>query len=83
MESHKQPLKQVFSVPELAEILGISITTAWNLVRERKIAHHRIGKRVFVTQPQVDELLVKNQVDSFDAKACARNIIDESRRPKK
>lgn len=68
-------LPNCIDVPGLAAVLGVSLSTAWALIRERKIAHTRIGRRVLVSPVQLEEFLRRSEVPAFDAKASAQQLL--------
>lgn len=47
----------VYSVAEAAELLGVSRSTAYELVARGELATVRIGRRRMVTRPMLTELL--------------------------
>ena len=46
-----------FTVSESAEILGISRTTAYELVRSGTLSCVRLGRRIVITRRTLEELL--------------------------
>jgi len=50
-------LRQVYSVSEAAELLGIGRSTAYDLVGRGELAVVRLGSRQMVTRPTLTELL--------------------------
>jgi excisionase family DNA binding protein len=46
-----------FTVPESAEILGISRTTTYELVRSGALPCVRLGRRILITRRTLEELL--------------------------
>ena len=53
--------KRFFSVPELAEHLGISKTKMWRLIRDNEIKVMRIGHRVIITEEALNDYVKKNE----------------------
>lgn len=49
--------KLVFTVPEVAEIFGISLSHTYKLVREGAIPSITLGKRVLVTKEAIKAIL--------------------------
>jgi excisionase family DNA binding protein len=50
-------LKLTYSVPEVAEILGISRTTAYECVRRGEIPSLTFGRRILVTRTTLESLI--------------------------
>jgi len=46
-----------YTVPEAAELLGISRTTAYECVRRGEIPSLTLGRRIVITQAQLEQLL--------------------------
>ncbi len=63
------------SVKKLAEVLDVSPTTAWGLIKDRKIAHSKVGRRTIVTQPQLKDYLARTEVPAVNAKSVAQRLI--------
>ena len=58
LPSHTAPsLKLTYTVPEAAELLGISRTTAYECVRRGEIPSLTLGRRVLITRAQLEQLL--------------------------
>jgi excisionase family DNA binding protein len=49
-------------VDELAWVLGVSVDTAWNLVRSGVVPHVRVGRRVLVARSEVERFLADGGV---------------------
>ena len=49
--------RRVWTVTEVAVLLGISRAHAYNLVAQGEIPHLRLGRRIVVPKVAVDELL--------------------------
>ena len=49
--------RETVSVPEAAEILGISTATAWKRVWDASIPSVRLGGRVLISRVALDRLL--------------------------
>ena len=49
--------KLTYSIPEVCEVLQISRTTLWKLVRSRKLKPVRIGRRVLFSMKSLDDFL--------------------------
>jgi len=52
-----RPVRRVFSVPESAEILGISRSTAYELVGAGKLRSIRLGRRILVPMRAIEALI--------------------------
>jgi len=55
--THERPHRATYTVDEVARILGISRTTAYESVRRGEIPARRFGRRVVVPARVIDELL--------------------------
>ena len=64
MESFKPQIEQIkrstLTVQEVAEYLGISPDYVYILVRENKIIHFRLGRRILFKKAAIDEWIEKN-----------------------
>jgi excisionase family DNA binding protein len=58
----KEVKRIAFSISELAISLGCSERILWKLVHQGKISHVRIGRRVLITQNQINNYLQINSV---------------------
>ena len=57
----------MLSVREAAEHLGIAVSTVYDLVRQRKIAHHRVGTgrgRILFTEQDLSAYLGSCKVEA-------------------
>ncbi|HEY9787977.1 MAG TPA: helix-turn-helix domain-containing protein [Candidatus Obscuribacterales bacterium] len=70
----QSPVK-TYTVDEFAQTVGISRTKAWKEIHQRRIAYVRLGRRILITQQQLDEYLKRNEVPAFDAKSAANKIL--------
>ena len=55
--SNEHPQRSTYTVEEVARILGISRTTAYECVRRGEIRARRFGRRVVIPTIVVDQLL--------------------------
>ncbi len=55
--THERPTRRTYTIDEVARILGISRTTAYESVRRGEIPARRFGRRVVVPTRVIDELL--------------------------
>ena len=53
----KTDAKPVLTVPEAADMLGISRSLAYELVARREIPAYRLGRRILVPQRAVENIL--------------------------
>jgi excisionase family DNA binding protein len=53
------------SIRQLAEQLGISERSAWQLVHDRRLPHVQIGRLRRVRQIDIDAYITANVVDAF------------------
>ena len=65
----------LMTVPQLAKKLAVSTKTAWRLIHQRRIGFHKVGRRITVSQTQLNQYLQKTEVVPIDAEAVARQII--------
>ena len=56
-------MKDVMSVPEVAEYLGISKSKINRLIRQRQIPASKIGRRVVFLKAAIDDWMKDNQID--------------------
>lgn len=56
LEVHPVP-RLTYTVPEAAELLGISRTTAYECVRRGEIPSLTLGRRIVITRAQLEHLL--------------------------
>jgi excisionase family DNA binding protein len=70
----KTTITECLSVKDLAETLGVSLSTSWALINNRKISFTRIGRRIIITRQHVDEFLARNETPAFDGKSAARRM---------
>jgi excisionase family DNA binding protein len=52
-----QGLPAVFSVLEAAELLGVSTKTVRRLLANKELSHHRVGRLIRITEPDLIDLL--------------------------
>jgi excisionase family DNA binding protein len=62
------PNKLAYSVDEVAWVLGISVDSAWNLVRAGVLAQVRVGRRVLVSRVAVEQFLADGGVDELTSR---------------
>lgn len=60
-----QNYSDVLSIENLKEILHIGDTTAYKLIREGKIPHAKIGKKIIIPKCAVIEYINSNLKGSF------------------
>lgn len=60
--------RSTLTVYEVAEYLGVSIDTIYALVREKKIVHFRIGRRI---------LFKKEAIEKWIQQQMEASIVDE------
>ena len=53
------------SLEKTAERLGVSIHTVRAWIRERRIPFHRLGRRIFVSERDIQEILAKSRVEAI------------------
>lgn len=58
---------RLLAVPDVAKRLGISKYTVRSMIRNRKIAHHRIGRRVLVSEEALRRYLAVTAVGAVSA----------------
>ncbi len=52
--------KLTYSVPEISELLGVSTTKLYQLIRYNSIPHLKLGKRVVIPKKEFTEWLSKS-----------------------
>jgi excisionase family DNA binding protein len=64
---------RTYQVREVAELLGVAPSTVYDLARQRKIAHRRIGTgrgRIVFTEEDIEEFLNSCKVASLSLPAA-------------
>ena len=59
---------RTYQVQEVAELLGVAPSTVYDLARQRKIPHRRIGTgrgRIVFTEEDVEQFLNSCKVEAF------------------
>ncbi len=56
--------KRTYSIPEVAEVLGIGRTAAYEAARTGEIPTIRIGKRILVPVAALERLLAGNELQA-------------------
>ena len=51
----------VYSVYDLVELLGLSISSAYQAITNNEIPHIRVGSRILIPKKMLDEWLSKRQ----------------------
>jgi hypothetical protein len=64
-----------FSVPEFAAILGVGLTKAWELINTRQVASIKLGKKVYVPEPAINDYLARCYRPVFDARSEAAAML--------
>ena len=57
--------RKAYSVPEVAEMLGVSVDTVYELVRGNLIPHKRLGRRIIIPAGTFDTWL--NDADEWQS----------------
>jgi excisionase family DNA binding protein len=63
---------RTFQVQDVAKLLGVAASTVYDLARQRKIPHRRIGTgrgRIVFTEQDVEEFLVSCKVEALSLPA--------------
>ena len=60
--------KLVYNIPEVAELLGISKSLAYQMVKEKKLPVLELGKRKLIPKTSLELWLQKN-MDEFEKKS--------------
>ncbi len=63
------------SIPESAEFWGVSISSAWRIVKAGLVPSHRIGTRRFVYLSDAEKYVVENTLQKFDAQQIASKFL--------
>ncbi len=69
------PSGRLYTVPELAIAAKAGRTTIWGWIRRREIGCYRVGRKVLISQDQLDAKLRTHEVQPFDARRKAREIL--------
>ncbi len=59
-------MTNTLSVAEAAARLGVSRYTVRSWVRQRRLEHYRLGRRVVISQAEVERFLAVNRVPARD-----------------
>jgi len=63
----------VYSVYDLVELLGLSISSAYQAITNNEIPHIRVGSRILIPKKMLDEWLSKRESQATEAiKKCKR-----------
>lgn len=71
-----EPDVMAFSLSELSRSYGICERKLWQEVRQGRMAHTRIGRRILITKAQFDDYLRRNSIDPFDPMAKALEVLN-------
>jgi excisionase family DNA binding protein len=58
----RQSPKRTYTVPEIAELLGIGRTSAYNFVKEKHFKVVKIGNSIRISKKSFDEWLDKENI---------------------
>jgi len=58
--------RSTLTVQEVAEYLGVAVDTVYVLVREKRIVHFRIGRRILFKKQAVDEWIESQMQESIN-----------------
>lgn len=63
LENHSEPPHPdtLFTAPEIAEYLNLSISTIYGLVSRREIEHQKRGKRLYFLKSDIDNWLAQGR----------------------
>ncbi|PFR94851.1 helix-turn-helix domain-containing protein [Priestia megaterium] len=62
--------RQTITVKEVATLIGVSKDLIYELVREKKIPHIKIGKRILFAHVNINNWLNEIQNDSYKKEKC-------------
>lgn len=65
-----------YTVEQTALIVGVSERTIERLIKEKKLKHHKIGRRTIITESAIDELGRKTIV-KYDLMTDWTNLSDD------
>jgi excisionase family DNA binding protein len=68
-----------YTVPEVADQLGISLRKLRQELSEGRIGYARVGRRVLITAAQLNAYLASSSVACFDVPATALSIVESSK----
>ncbi|HLR02832.1 MAG TPA: helix-turn-helix domain-containing protein [Virgibacillus sp.] len=67
MDVKLEPIKRsTLTVQEVAEYLGISNEMVYLLVREKRIVHFRIGRRILFKREAIDQWIESQMVEGME-----------------
>jgi len=66
--ANRQPPKMQFTLDEAAQALNIKRSLLGTRVRAGEFPHHRDGHRIFFTQQDLDEIVIKSAVSPKNGK---------------
>jgi excisionase family DNA binding protein len=55
-------MDELMTVKEVSQILRIGTSTIYQMARERKISHVKIGDRLLFHKPDIENLVLKNTI---------------------
>jgi len=54
-------IKQAYSVPELAEAIGVSVTHIWNAIRRNEIKTFTLGRRRLISGSELKRIMEESE----------------------
>lgn len=54
-------IKQAYSVPELAEAIGVSVTHIWNAIRRNEIKTFTLGRRRLISGTELQRIMEESE----------------------
>lgn len=55
--------KAFYTIPEAAELLDVHPNTIRNLVKQKKIAHYRVGRQIRIAASELEKLKIPAESD--------------------
>jgi excisionase family DNA binding protein len=66
IRNQQQPLKLLYSIVEVARILGIELRTVRRLIRLRELTVHIIGRRVLIGHGTLVNFIRTHDIGGYD-----------------
>lgn len=64
--THRPVPRQVLTVPEVAQALGISRSLAYQLIASGQLPHIRLGKRIVIPRSSINRILERADFHTTD-----------------
>ena len=71
----KTPSSGFLKIQDIANHLGIKVSTLYSMVEQRRIPHYRIGRQIRFKRSEVDEWMEGQKEPAVEVKMEARKVI--------